>query len=216
VAKIIISRDGERIEEVQLTKERMSIGRHPHNDIVIDHRAVSGEHASITTILNDSFLDDLGSTNGTFVNGQRIGKHMLADKDVIVIAKFQVQFFAGPREPASTIMHNTRTGLPTRPVPLAEAVVTPPSQAPVLGMIEVRNGSNAGKTLALTKALTTLGTPGVAVVVISRRSDGYAVAHLEGDTVSTCNGVALTAQPRKLAKGDLIDLAGTQMRFSLV
>ncbi|MES2296425.1 MAG: FHA domain-containing protein [Pseudomonadota bacterium] len=213
MAKIIISRDGERIEEVQLNKERMTIGRHPHNDVVIDHRAVSGEHASITTILHESFLEDLTSTNGTYVNGQRVGKHLLADKDVIVIAKFQVMFVAGPREAVSTITQGQRSMPPTRPMPFADSA--PLAAAQVLGMIEIRNGSNAGKTMPLTKALTTLGTPGVVVVVISRRADGYAVAHLEGDTVSTCNGQALTAQPRKLAKGDLIDLAGTQLRFSL-
>jgi pSer/pThr/pTyr-binding forkhead associated (FHA) protein len=79
-------------QQVQLSKERMTIGRHPRNDIVLTHPAVSGEHAVIVTILDDSFLEDLHSTNGTFVNGHRIGKHFLQHQDVIKMAKFQVEF----------------------------------------------------------------------------------------------------------------------------
>ena len=69
MAKLILSLDGQVLREVPLDKERVTIGRKPHNDIPIENLAVSGEHACIVTILNDSFLEDLGSTNGTLVNG---------------------------------------------------------------------------------------------------------------------------------------------------
>ena len=94
LAKIIISREGVVEQQVQLSKERMTIGRHRHNDIVLTHPSVSGEHAVIVTMLDDSFLEDLHSTNGTFVNGHRIGKHFLQHLDMIKIAKFQVEFIA--------------------------------------------------------------------------------------------------------------------------
>ena len=77
MAKLILSMDGLVLKEIPLTKERTTIGRKPHNDIQIDNLAVSGEHAAIITILNDSFIEDLGSTNGTMVNGKPIKKHFL-------------------------------------------------------------------------------------------------------------------------------------------
>src|SRR5437899_1674196 len=66
MAKLILSMDNLVLKEIALAKERTTIGRKPHNDIQIDNLAVSGEHAVIVTILQDSFLEDLGSTNCTF------------------------------------------------------------------------------------------------------------------------------------------------------
>ena len=193
MAKIIISRDGQVEQQVQLSKERMTIGRHAHNDIVLGHAAVSGEHALIVTILDDSFLEDLHSTNGTFVNGHRIGKHFLQNKDQIKVAKYQIEFVAdGIR-------------------PLAAAA----APEPALAQIEVLNGNNAGKTMALSKPLTTLGRPGVQVVVINRSPDGYTISHAEGERAPLLNGAALSQQPVPLKSGDLIDLSGTQMVFRL-
>jgi pSer/pThr/pTyr-binding forkhead associated (FHA) protein len=191
LAKIIISRDGEVERQVQLNKERISLGRHPHNDIVLTHPAVSGEHGLIVTILDDSFLEDLHSTNGTFVNGHRIGKHFLQHRDVIKMAKFQIEFLAdGVR-------------------PLAAA------QAPLLGQIEVLNGSNAGKQVALSKAQTTLGRAGVQVVVIHRNPEAYTITHVEGELPPLVNGAALGKQAQRLNHGDVIDLSGTQMAFRI-
>jgi pSer/pThr/pTyr-binding forkhead associated (FHA) protein len=98
MAKLILSMDGLVLKEITLTKERTSIGRKPHNDIQIDNLAVSGEHAVIVTILNDSFLEDLGSTNGTVVNGNPIKKHFLQNNDLIELGKYKLKFIgdAGP------------------------------------------------------------------------------------------------------------------------
>jgi pSer/pThr/pTyr-binding forkhead associated (FHA) protein len=188
LAKIIVSRDGQLEQQVQLSKERMTIGRHPRNDIVLTHPAVSGEHAVIVTILDDSFLEDLHSTNGTFVNGHRIGKHFLQHQDVIKMAKFQVEFLADG----------------VRPSMAAE---------PLLAHIEVLNGNNAGKQMALTKPQTTLGRAGVQVVVIERRPDVYTLTHVEGAQPPLVNGVAVGKQAWRLGHGDVIDLGGTQMAF---
>ncbi|MFS2006353.1 FHA domain-containing protein [Duganella sp. CT11-25] len=188
MAKIIISRDGQIEQQVQLSKERMTLGRHPRNDIVLSHPAVSGEHAVIVTILDDSFLEDLHSTNGTFVNGHRIGKHFLQHQDVVKMARFQVEFVADG----------------VRPLAAAQ---------PVLAEIEVLNGNNAGKHVALTKPQTTLGRAGVQVVVIHRHPELYTITHVEGDQPPLLNGVALSKQPERLNHGDVIDLSGTQMAF---
>src|SRR5687767_7341561 len=99
MAKLILSMDGLVLKEIPLTKERTTIGRKPHNDIQIDNLAVSGEHAVIVTILNDSFLEDLGSTNGTVVNGSPIKKHFLQNNDVIELGKYKLKFI-GEAAPA--------------------------------------------------------------------------------------------------------------------
>ena len=92
MAKLILSMDGLVLKEIPLSKERTTIGRKPHNDIQIDNLAVSGEHAVIVTILNDSFLEDLGSTNGTLVNGNPVKKHFLQNNDVIELGKYKLKF----------------------------------------------------------------------------------------------------------------------------
>ncbi|HEX6690876.1 MAG TPA: FHA domain-containing protein, partial [Burkholderiales bacterium] len=100
MAKLILSMDGLVLKEIPLAKERTTIGRKPHNDIQIDNLAVSGEHAVIVTILNDSFLEDLGSTNGTVVNGNAIKKHFLQNNDVIELGKYKLKF-VGEAAPAA-------------------------------------------------------------------------------------------------------------------
>ncbi|RJG15236.1 FHA domain-containing protein [Massilia cavernae] len=186
--KIIISHGDTVEQEVELTKPRMTIGRHPHNDIVIDHRAISGQHAAITFDGGVTQVEDLGSTNGTLVNGQRIARQTLADRDVITLALHTLSYVgtaAPPQAPA----------------------------APLKASVEVMNGPNAGKTLKLVKPLTTLGTPGVMVAVIGRQAERFFVDQVEGTAALLVNG--LPTEQRELLDGDTIDLSGTQMKFSV-
>jgi pSer/pThr/pTyr-binding forkhead associated (FHA) protein len=236
LGKIIISREGVVEQEVPLSRERMTIGRRSRNDIVLSHPAVSGEHAVITTILDESFLEDLRSTNGTFVNGQRVGKHFLQHQDTIKIAKYRIEYLADGVRPAPAPMGESATiPVPPQPRPAVASASAPASAAarapavapgpaaapapppaapaPILGRIEVLNGANAGKQLALTKPLTTLGRPGVQVIVIARAPDGYSVVQSEGDAIATLNGATLGKQPQRLQHGDVLDLSGTQMAF---
>jgi predicted component of type VI protein secretion system len=148
MAKLILSLDGQLIKEYTLSKERTTIGRKPHNDIQIDNLAVSGEHAIIMTILNDSFLEDLGSTNGTLVNGQPVKKHFLQSSDTIEIGKYKLKYMneapanmsqadfektmvlrapatAAPKQEAKTLT-DTQTNLEAIP-PQSEVVTTSPS-----------------------------------------------------------------------------------------
>ena len=106
MAKLILSLEGSVIRDFPLDKERITIGRKAQNDIQIENLAVSGEHARIVTMLEDSFLEDLGSTNGTLVNGNPVKKHILQDNDVIEIGRYKLKFVkeaptARPAEPAS-------------------------------------------------------------------------------------------------------------------
>jgi len=130
MAKLILSMDGLVLKEIQLTKERTTIGRKPHNDIQIDNLAVSGEHAVIVTILADSFLEDLGSTNGTFVNGKSVKKHFLQNNDVIELGKYKLKYMsevvAGAAKAAdfekTMILRPGAARKPPEPQPAAAAV----------------------------------------------------------------------------------------------
>lgn len=126
MSKIILSMDGRVLKEYPLDKERLTIGRKPENDIHIDNLAVSGRHAAVVTILNDSFLEDLGSTNGTLVNGNPVQKHFLQDNDLIEIGKYKMKYIAGKAMNAEeeSDMDKTmvlrKSAKPAAPAPSAE------------------------------------------------------------------------------------------------
>ena len=272
MAKLILSVDGQVLKEFTLSKERTLIGRKPHNDIQIDNLAVSGEHAAIITILNDSFIEDLGSTNGTMVNGKPIKKHFLQNNDVVEIGKHKIKYFndapaqasaadfektmiirnpgkVAPAAPApaaapAAAMGDTQSNIkpaappppppedrtqrpqpgpaaapqpaapqpaapPPRPAPAAPAAAGPLREAAV----QVLSGAAAGRTLDLTKNLTTIGKPGLQVAVITKRPNGYFITHVEGATYPTLNGASLGAQAHPLNDHDLIEIAGVKMEF---
>ena len=137
MAKLILSLEGSVIREIPLDKERITIGRRPQNDIQIENLAVSGEHACIVTILNDSFLEDLGSTNGTLVNGNPIKKHILQNNDVVEIGKYKMKYVveaaAAGQVPQDdferTMVMKSSPGKPLAPKP-AVAPTSPPTVAP--------------------------------------------------------------------------------------
>ena len=228
MAKLILSMDGLVLKEIPLSKERMTIGRRPSNDIQIDNLAISGEHAAVVTILNDSFLEDLNSTNGTLVNGQAVKKHFLKNGDVIELGKYKLKYIsesvqsgdspdfektvvmrAGGVKPGTAAAGGETPGF--RPGPQASVPGAPPPP----GAIQVLNGANAGRELELTKTLTTLGKPGVQVAVIARRPQGYFITHVEGASLPSVNGQTLDAQARLLNDHDVIEIAGIKMEFFL-
>ena len=278
MARLILSLDSQVLAEYNMSKERYTIGRLPDNDVRIDNPAVSGHHSLIINILNDSFLEDLNSTNGTYVNGKLIKKHALQHGDVITIGHHQLRFSdqqasdteqdefektmvipAGqqsaeqlakaeeavalaaaensPAEVAGKV--DVRVEMPAvddKPQPRPEPKPEPPahvstvvhtdtaagvdaSSAPnalPLAKLQVLSGAFAGRELELTKALTTLGRPGVQVAAITRRAEGYFVVHVEsgeeGD-YPLVNGQPIGAHARKLADNDVLQLAGVKMGF---
>jgi pSer/pThr/pTyr-binding forkhead associated (FHA) protein len=294
MARLILSLDNQVLAEYNMTKERYTIGRLPDNDVRIDNPAVSGHHSLIINILNDSFLEDLNSTNGTYVNGKLIKKHALQHGDVITIGHHQLRFTdqevpeaeqdefektmvipsgqqsaeqlakaeraaeaaaaaaaaehmsdaaagvrldpeeaaalqdAPRRRFAATVAH-TETAAPVqKPRPAATAAPVShtatatgidPSNVPTalpLAKLQVLSGAFAGRELELTKALTTLGRPGVQVAAITRRAEGYYIVHVEsgkeGD-YPLVNGQPIGAQARKLSDNDVVQLAGVKMGF---
>ncbi len=290
MARLILSLDNQVLAEYNMTKERYTIGRLPDNDVRIDNPAVSGHHSLIINILNDSFLEDLNSTNGTYVNGKLIKKHALQHGDVITIGHHQLRFSdeapaeteqdefektmvipAGqqsaeqlakaeqaaeeaaaaaaaeegvsedvaaavkldPEEaaaidgepeappPAPEPAAHTATAVDPDPEPIhtATAAGIDPASAPnalPLAKLQVLSGAFAGRELELTKALTTLGRPGVQVAAITRRAEGYYIVHVEsgkeGD-FPLVNGSPIGAQARRLEDNDVVQLAGVKMGF---
>ena len=229
MAKMILSMDGLVLKEIQLNKERLTIGRKPHNDIQIDNLAISGEHAVVVTILNDSFLEDMNSTNGTLVNGQPIKKHFLRNNDVVELGKYRLKYMAelqvgagmpSEYEKSSAIrssairtqdMQLVEPGTRSNVAPAASPA---PSTMPAAA-VQLLNGANAGKELELTKTLTTLGKPGLQVAVIAKRPHGYFITHVEGLQFPIVNGQALDAQAYRLKDHDVIEIAGIKMEFFL-
>lgn len=136
MAKLILSMETTMLKEIPLTKERTTIGRKPHNDIQIDNLAISGEHAVVITILNDSFLEDLGSTNGTFVNGQSVKKHFLQNGDVIELGKYRLKYVGEvPQQTSSADFEKTmilRPGAAHQPAPAAPTAPMAPAVAPMM------------------------------------------------------------------------------------
>ena len=283
MARLILSLDNQVLAEYNMTKERYTIGRLPDNDVRIDNPAVSGHHSLIINILNDSFLEDLNSTNGTYVNGKLIKKHALQHGDVITIGHHQLRFSdqeapqqeqdefektmviptgqqnadqlakaeaaadkaaaaastdeADP-EPVSKVAESVKLDPEEASALEDEVPRTPPQEdmaetvssttttgvgldaaAPTalpLAKLQVLSGAFAGRELELTKALTTLGRPGVQVAAITRRAEGYYIVHVEsgkdGD-FPLVNGAPIGPQARKLSDNDVVQLAGVKMGF---
>ena len=291
MARLILSLDNQVLAEYNMTKERYTIGRLPDNDVRIDNPAVSGHHSLIINILNDSFLEDLNSTNGTYVNGKLIKKHALQHGDVITIGHHQLRFsdhqapeteqdefektmviptgqqnadqLARAEEAADKAVANAvsdvrddirddvaasvkldpeeasaledeaprRTYEQAPPPPTYKAdVVKPVSHSATatgidpanvpnalpLAKLQVLSGAFAGRELELTKALTTLGRPGVQVAAITRRAEGYYIVHVESGTEGDfplVNGQPIGDQAKKLTDNDVVQLAGVKMGF---
>ena len=282
MARLILSLDNQVLAEYNMSKERYTVGRLPDNDVRIDNPAVSGHHSLIINILNDSFLEDLNSTNGTYVNGKLIKKHALQHGDVITIGHHQLRYSdeqsndtdqdefektmviptgqqnaeqlakaeaaaeKAAAEAASEEQADQRIAAasdaaaavkldPDEAAALDETPKSPaigekvsqtdtsygidPANAPSalpLAKLQVLSGAFAGRELELTKALTTLGRPGVQVAAITRRAEGYYIVHVEsgkeGD-FPLVNGQPTGAQARKLQDNDVVQLAGVKMGF---
>jgi len=234
MARLMLSLDGQVLAEYNMNKERYTIGRLPDNDIRIDNPAVSGHHSLIINILNDSFLEDLNSTNGTYVNGKLIKKHAMQHGDVITVGHHQLRFvdsqdgateqddFEKTMVITSSTQGEDRIRRVSAAVDQAAKTVTKrsgvPENATALpkAKLQVLSGAFAGRELELTKALTTLGRPGVQVAAITRRSEGYFIVHVDSgkeNDFPQVNGVPIGPQARRLNDNDVVQLAGVKMGF---
>lgn len=213
--KMVVSIDGVVIKEVQLLKERTTLGRRPYNDVVIDNLAISGEHAVLHMVGETVEIEDLGSTNGTYVNGQSTKRQLLHHGDLVEVGKYKIRFVGEADGGAFDKTMALTPGMeppvrpqPSRPAPLA-------ATAPLSGTIRVLSGAAAGRELALVKVVTTIGKPGSTVASITRRPHGFVLAHVDGAQPPLLNGQALGADPVALKDGDRVELAGTTMELAL-
>jgi len=289
MARLILSLDGQTLAEYNMTKERYTVGRLPDNDIRIDNAAVSGHHSLIINILNDSFLEDLNSTNGTYVNGKLIKKHALQQGDVVTVGHHQLRYVDDQAaeeaedefektmviEPSGRAEERVRRAAEAAAdaaingsgaaadaeqtaaavaaaAAEAEATATPaaaeanggeepaaeesvkaaerpeasptatqdidPGAVPKLpfAKLQVLSGTFAGRELVLSKALTTLGRPGLQVAAITRRAEGYFIVTVEtgeDKDYPLVNGMSIGDQARRLSDNDVVQLAGVKMGF---
>jgi pSer/pThr/pTyr-binding forkhead associated (FHA) protein len=234
MARLVLSLDGQVMAEYNMNKERYTIGRLPDNDIRIDNAAVSGHHSLIINILNDSFLEDLNSTNGTYVNGKLIKKHALQHGDVITVGHHQLRFVEDDEQqdefektmviqPSQRPVDKIRTASEAADQASPSISATGKTRALDAAAIrkaklQVLSGAFAGRELELNKALTTLGRPGVQVAAITRRSEGYFIVHVDSgknDDFPLVNGAPIGGQATRLNDNDVIQLAGVKMGFFL-
>jgi hypothetical protein len=212
------------LDEFPLDRDCITIGRRGDNDIQIDDRAVSGYHCQILTVLNDSFLEDLQSTNGTYVNSKRITKHALHNGDIIILGTHQLQYenelASGEDEERYDKTMVIRPTLPPqnpqsdKPSGVAETDGEPDS--PRRGHLKILNGTNKDKLFPLTRAMTTLGKPGQQVAAITRRGDKYVIIGVEADADNrypTVNDSLVSTRSIALNEGDVIQLNGIRMVF---
>jgi FHA domain len=216
MAKIIVSLDDNLIKVVPLNKDRMTLGRRPYNDIVVDSLAVSGEHAALQVIGHDYFIEDLNSTNGTYINEQKIKRQILKNGDNIEIGKYAIKYVQDGLNPQSIALNESDVAFDTgsdKPVEEKRQLFEQTKFAEAYVAIKILSGASIGKELPLVKVVTTIGKPGEAVIAITKRPKSYMVAHVEGAVRPSLNGVSFGLEAVPIKNGDLFELAGTAMQF---
>ena len=236
-AKMILKFREAVIGEYPLEGKEVTIGRKPGNTIQIDNLAVSGRHARVVRVGSKLVLEDLNSTNGTYVNGERITKHVLRHGDRITVGKHTLIFVeeqqaaqAAPEPEEESDLEKTvvltpqraqAAGIKPRPTSGGTRVKLP------LGEVRIISGPLAGRTIELSASLTTIGKDdhcrirvkglmvGKQAAAITRRPNGYFIAYVEGFTKPKVNGDTVEDEPRLLNDGDIIEIGDTKMQFFL-
>jgi hypothetical protein len=220
-AYLIVFRDGEKTGARALDRERLRIGRHPGCDLVLPHGAVSGEHAVVITVRDESFLEDMRSTNGTWVNGHAVNKHALAEGDEIGIAPYVLKY---TRSAANASLAEKAADRPAAGRPPADASAGQGEEAACravdesfpLATLLMLGGPSAGMEIALWRALSTLGKPGVQMATIARQAGGYSLSPLEGESLPRVNGAEISPGGHVLLGHlDDVEIAGVRMKFML-
>ena len=216
MAKLIVTLDDKLINAVSIDKNRMTLGRRPYNDIMVDNLAVSGEHAAIQAIGAEFYVEDLNSTNGTYINGKKIKRQILQNGDQIELGKYVLKYINEPieaKDNTQTNGQNIDADEPNTDVDDALNQFEKTRFAEVYIAVKVVSGPAIGKEIPLVKVVTTIGKPGEAVIAITKRPKNYVVAHVEGAVQPTLNGVPFGIDAVPLKNGDLFELAGTAMEF---
>ncbi len=202
--QLIASVDDVEIYRTYLTRDRTSLGRKPHNHIVLTDLAVSGEHCMFELKGLGVEVQDMGSTNGTYINGKMIERHLLQEGDVIAIGKFKIHYHSANEltDEGKTFAMGLDAGYQA-------------STGAVQACLKVLTGSSAGLELPVVKAVSTFGKPGVAMIAIAHRRQGYFISCIDATHVPTINGHPISDEPILLLDYDVLELAGTTLEFSL-
>ena len=218
MAKLILTLDGAIVREYPIDKESLSIGRRHGNDIQLNDLTVSGRHSLITNLGENVFVDDLGSTNGTLLNGSRVTKSMLNHGDIIQTGNYQFSYYADDVEEYEPTMF-IKAEIDDTQMLKGKEVVESSAKGSELGAVRVLNGPLAKKVLELRKPFNTLGFNGVRMAVIARGNTGYSIAGLQSTKLRRAsdapmvNGNTIGMDQTPLKNRDVIELAGTQMEF---
>lgn len=209
MAKIIISEEGGLQREIPLSRHRLALGRGAHNDIVIDHVAASLEHAVIVIQQDDFILEDLGSTNGTKVNGQPIKKHFLRNGDHIELATVHLHFSQ------DEILLQSLGSEESFPLTISGEGIDRGfgGKRRERTYIKVLSGTHAGKEIVLMKSLTTIGKPGKQIAAFAFEGGKYWLIHIEGEAYPKVDGISDNAGLRRLHGGEIIEFAEVKMEF---
>jgi pSer/pThr/pTyr-binding forkhead associated (FHA) protein len=221
MAKFIVKFNNEVVDHIDLVQGDMKIGRRPGSDIHLDNLAVSGTHANVFTIGDDSFIEDLASTNGTLVNNKKITKHHLHSGDNVVIGKHELIYVTDEQAEAPTVSSSNDFAKTVIINPGAAAGPAPSAPAPSANKsasrpaaIFVLSGANSGKRIDLVKSVTSLGRTGRKSGTISKNDEGYRLAPVpDSDDAPTLNGRPIPAGGVPLKNGDVIEVAGTRLQF---
>lgn len=230
MAKLVLTLDGDVLGYHFLEKGRFGIGRKAHNEMQIDDSSVSKEHAAILTVGNDQILEDLGSTNGTLVNGTVISKHILQNNDVIEIGRYQLRYINQKAQagmdfdrtmmmmPMPHLRHSKNQGdtdtLAVDQVDTAVSVARAANASFPLGGVKGLEGTHAGQILELSRPLATFGKSGVQVAVINRRPHGYTLTAVEGKPPRV-NARPIKEELHALQEGDEIKVGDDLLTFYL-
>ncbi|NDP42488.1 MAG: FHA domain-containing protein [Aromatoleum sp.] len=227
MAKLVLSKDGVAVHQCWLDKDRLTVGRGTGNDVVIDDPAASREHAAITCVGNDHIVEDLQSSNGTFVNGTRIIRHILQHGDVVEFGALHLRY-VNPRASADVDLERTmlipglqRGGDDLSPAPDSQDADdgVPSARAARVhfprGRVKVLAGARAGSTIELDRVVAAFGKGGHRLAVVTRRPHGYFITHVEGRRYPRVNHQSIGAEPHPLRNGDVIDIADESLEFLL-
>lgn len=221
MSKLTLSFKGKVLKIYPVPQGSLTIGSDPTCNIVIDSLAVAPQHARIDTKGNDSTLMNLDEKEGTFIHQDRISKQQLKDGDLIRIGKHNLSFAYD--EVSNLVSDDSTTSIDISGAgeQLQEQAATRPAAAKTaggpnkIGWLQILSGQNLGKTLSLNRNLTNLGKPGLATAVITRRTDGYFIAQLEGKAPLLIGNDELGERTHQLKDGDVITFGNVRMQFYL-
>ncbi|HVK55968.1 MAG TPA: FHA domain-containing protein [Burkholderiales bacterium] len=223
MAKLVLSSNGAVLHQYFIDKERLVIGRGEHNEVVVEDPAVSREHASITTVSNDQIIEDLQSSNGTFVNGARITRQILHHGDVIDVGPFNLRYL-NPKQAGDINLEHTMLieALPgggsqqkskIAPEEIGATARAVKTRFPK-GSVKVLFGPRAPNIIELNRVVAAFGRAGEQLAVITRRPMGYFITHVDGP-FPRVNRELIGKGPRALAPHDVIEVGGDTLEFLL-